>query len=339
MTSSSTPIYSSKRIFVSYEDRLELLDGLKLLCLSFKHHCPTETLKVFLPKASDDLLKWAKQHLNQNIHVEVYNSGVKGWSIKPEIMLKLFEEGYDEIIWFDSDILITADLCSYLNLLDERIVVLCDSQGVPDDCRTTFWNLIISRRFDRLVNTCFIRFTRFHKELLLQWRNLVYRQEFQEIQQLPFEERPSYLFGDQDLLEGLLMSDRFHKLPVKFLRHGYEMIHTSNLYSSKERLRVLWQEKPVFFLHAHGIKPWMLIYRQPSSSNITDVIVELSPYITEAKFYRHLLDSDTSWMDSRTALGYLCSLLGWNNPHLRGLFVTFTIEIQEKLKSVTSGSK
>lgn len=219
--------------------------------------------------------------------------------------------------------------------MDEQTVVLCDSQGQPDDRRTTFWHLPVSRRFDRLVNTCFIRFTQVHAGLLLHWRNLVHAEKFQQIQQLPLHERPSYLFGDQDLLEGLLMSEQFHRLPVKFLRHGYEMIHTSSLYTSKERLQVLRQEKQkaVFFLHAHGVKPWMLIYRKPSSFNVSDVIVELSPYIAEAKLYRHLLESDTSWMNSRTALGCLCSLLGLNNSHLKGLFVIFPIEVQGKLNS------
>lgn len=96
MISISTPL--SKRVFVSYEDRLELLDGLKLLCLSFRHHCFTEQLEVFLPKVTDNIFQWSEQHLNQNIHLKEYNSEVKGWSIKPDVILKLFEEGYDEVI-------------------------------------------------------------------------------------------------------------------------------------------------------------------------------------------------------------------------------------------------
>jgi hypothetical protein len=194
---------------------------------------------------------------------------------------------------------------------------------MSDHRRATFWQFNIYRYFEHLLNSCFVRITSFHLDLLDAWHKLVYSQEFQKIQSLPFEQRPSYLFGDQDLLEGLLMSDNFSHIPVKLIRHGYEIIHASNSYSIRDRVSFVihqWKTGEVpMLLHAHGLKPWMLIHRKANSFKLSDVAVELSPYITAAKSYRKLLESDTSWMDSRTWLGSLCVLLTFRNPHIQGI--------------------
>ena len=168
-----------------------------------------------------------------------------------------------------------------------------------------------------------MRVTPYHKELLEAWKSLIYSSKFKLIQKAKFKDRPSYIFGGQDLLEGLLMSEDFCSISVYFMRHGHEIIHTSSIYSISDQLKVLvyyWKtgQSPAI-LHAHGIKPWMLTHRKPNSLKFKDVLVELSPYSKAAVAYKDSLGSNTTWMKPRTFIGKLCDLISFHNPHLRGI--------------------
>jgi hypothetical protein len=311
------------RAFISYEDRTNYLDGLKLLCLSFAKHCPDERLRLFFPEIPSALLEWVEQKHIKNIELKKIETTVNGWGVKAELLLVCLEQGFKEVVWIDSDILITNSIAQAIDKKENDAIILANCPGISDGRRATTWNLKVCRTFDSLINTCFIRVTPSHKELLSTWKSLISSSKFQLIQKNKFQERPSYLFGDQDLLEGLLMSENFCLIPVYFMRHGCEIVHASSIYSVTDRFKVLLRhfktrQSPIM-LHAHGIKPWMLVHRKPSSFNLTDVLVELSPYSKAATSYKELLESNTEWMKPRTLLGNLCNFISLYNPHLRGI--------------------
>lgn len=331
----SQPSQCLARTFISYEDRLNLLDGLKLLCLSFSKHCPDEHLKLFFPEIPLVFIEWIEQKQLRNIELIEIESEVSGWSVKTELLINCLEQGFEEVIWVDSDIILTGDIIQIVDQQKDESIILANCPGISDERRATIWKLKVCRSFDFLINTCFIRVTSYHKELLSAWRSLIYSPKFQSIQRTKFKNRPSYLFGDQDLLEGLLMSEDFCSIPVNFTRHGHEIIHASNIYSIRDRLKVVFNylktgKYPVMF-HAHGIKPWMLIHRKSSSSNLSDVLVELSPFIKAATPYKDLLESDTTWIKPRTLLGKLCNLISFYNPHLRGIPILIFIRLRDRL--------
>jgi hypothetical protein len=326
----------SNRVFVTYEDRLELLDGLRLLCLSFARYSPTENLHVFLPQSVDGFSNWVERHGLHNIQIMTLDSRLKGWNIKSEILLNtLSKDQINEAIWIDADILLTCCPSHLLEGLDQKTLLIASNKGISDDQRALFWQFEVCRRFEFNLNTCFLRVTQAHQSLLLDWFQLSGRSEYQQIQDMPMADRPAHLFSDQDLLEGLLMSNHYAQTAVKLVEVNHEVLHVSTAYSIRDRLsvdrRIKKNNKPPALIHAHGLKPWMLIYRQANSLNLSDVVIELSPYIYFAKSYRACLESDTSWMDKRTWVGHVSASLCLGNPHLQAIPVLALMFIHEKV--------
>src|SRR3712207_4014819 len=115
--------------------------------------------------------------------------------------------------------------------------------------------MVPGRRLPATANTSVLRVTPHHTGLLEEWRSLLRSTEYQSAQLRPWDERPTHLMGDQDVLTALLSSADFADVPVRMLRRDVDIAHCfgSAGYLPLQRVRavVRGQRLPPL-VHAQG---------------------------------------------------------------------------------------
>ena len=91
--------------------------------------------------------------------------------------------------------------------MPEATLSVASHVGSHDPTRATVWGYSVSRPLPLRVNTCIVRASEPHIPLLSAWAELTQQPRYLEVQELPWLQRPAALYSDQDLLEGLLISD------------------------------------------------------------------------------------------------------------------------------------
>jgi lipopolysaccharide biosynthesis glycosyltransferase len=277
---------------------------------------------LFCPAATPAFLGWLKQHPQVQMR-ELLAKEVKGWNVKPDLLLQLLDEGHEEVIWIDTDILLTKDFRFLIS--DERannLIVAQEYRWEPmqgSSTRTQGWKLPYGRELDSAVCSCFIRVTPSHRELLEAWRDCLREPVYLEAQ--ASGNRPFYLLSDQDALTALLGSSRFADIKIDWLKRGLDIVHCfrEDGFTVGERLVSIFRGLPVF-VHAQGPKPWRNMHQE--------VYLELSPYSSVAQQYRQSLDEDSSWIDVKSGLGKILNMATFAHPSLRGLLIALQAQLK-----------
>jgi len=301
-------------IVCAYEDRPMALVGLKLLVLSLARQSPGLKVHLYSSVSNESFQSWIGRQPNVDVFAPPANC-LEGWDVKPTLLLDLFDAGHDEVVWMDTDLIVTRDVRSLLEDLSEEVFVAAEEHpwvaGNGNSRRTTYLGLEVGRVFPRTLNAGFLRVTPFHRPLLERWNLLLRRPDYRASQKLPYEERRWYLGCDQDLLSGLLGSTEFAHIPVKLLRAGPDIAQCfcNRGYTVSNRFRNLFTGLPPL-VHGQGPKPWEL----------TDVLfAELSPYCAAAWPYKNQLEEPTGWMRPRSRLARMLNGLALGNPNLRDM--------------------
>jgi hypothetical protein len=316
-------------IVCSYEDRASSLVGVKLLILSLAQHCPDIEVHIYSPIADKNFQSWINRQSKVCL-IATPENYLGGWNIKPFVLLDELNAGFDEVIWLDSDIIITSDFRPLLQGLPKDFYVAAEERPwAPNQgsvLRAKRLGLQVGRIFLRTINSCVNRVTPFHRQLLERWKEMLYRFDYQEAQTKSWAEREFLLGSDQDLLTGLLGSTEFTHIPVKLLRTGLDIAHffCAREYTVGNRIRNLFKGLPPF-VHAQGPKPWEL----PEQ-----LFSELSPYCAVALPYQEKIHELTPWMNPRSTWGRLLDSLTCRNPNLRDIPVVAIREISEILRLV-----
>ena len=109
------------------EDRRSCEHALKLLLISLSRHNAGTPVVVFYPPADQEFIDWAKTLDLENISVRrTWPRGASGWNVKPHMMLALLDEGYREIFWIDSDVLVTGNVPAAIGRLPGDILVAAE---------------------------------------------------------------------------------------------------------------------------------------------------------------------------------------------------------------------
>jgi hypothetical protein len=310
-------------IVCSYEDRPTDLVGLKLLVSSLRRHVPGVAVYICCPNAPPAFQRWIAARpgvqLDQTVHPTL-----KGWNVKPALLLRLLDAGHDDVIWMDSDLIVAGDFRGLIE--DDQSLVLTNeiawNPRKESLLRTRSWNLPPARTVPPIVNSAFIRVTPSYRPLIAEWARLMTTPEYQAVQRLPIGERPTHMLGDQDVLTALLGSAEFSDLRVRFLRRGREIIHdTEGGYPPLDRLANLMGPMPPL-VHAQAYKPW----RFPTPPAPLDapgryyhfLHVETSPYSYLAREYRDELDEPTPYLDMHSLYGKAADAVARGNPHMSG---------------------
>jgi len=310
------------------EDRKICEPCLKLLLLSLNTHCPDATINLFYPPANDEFLTWSKKCPLLHLQNDRLRTGY-GWNVKPEAIRRLIDQGFDEVIWIDSDVIVNQNIFPIFAQLKSDILVatedaLGDERDDRNALRARLWSLPVGRVLPFGLNTGVLRVSKDHYRLLERWWTLLQSSEYQHCQKKEWRQRPAHMRGDQDVLTALLTSREFSEIPIHILRKGKDILQFNGVYgyTVAERIINLLGKCPAF-IHSFAGKPWSEPWQSEPSTDVTEYIkkvyLDLSPYTLSAMRFRHELGCGTEWMEPHYALSRILRALGMGYPALVGL--------------------
>jgi hypothetical protein len=97
--------------------------------------CPEVATAVYYPPADQEFMYWLQKLHFKNIFVRTKPiPGAYGWNNKPHALLELLNEGYDEAIWIDTDILLTGSVMPvFANLTPTTLAITEEALLAPKD--------------------------------------------------------------------------------------------------------------------------------------------------------------------------------------------------------------
>ena len=329
----------ARRVICVAEDRRSCEPALKLLLISLNRHDPRISVVVFYPPADQEFLDWIQTLNLKNILVHVtWPRGAYGWNVKPHAMLELLNEDNYEILWIDSDVLVTKNVFVAIGELEDTTLVVTEealqNQDETRAIRARLWGFPVKREFQFPLNSSVMRVTREHASLLARWKELLESPMYQDAQRQPMNMRPRHMFSDQDVLTALLSSEEFHDIPVKILRRGYDIIqyYEQMGFTVVERIICMVRGMPTF-VHQQGWKPWLANPDEKLKGirgQIVSAYQDLSPYTTTAI----ALNSAAihPWMRTRTKLSSVLRVVGLGYPPLTGLPLAVIFDLERLVR-------
>lgn len=321
-------------MIVTYEDRADHLVGIKLLVLSLAEHWPEADVDVLFPTATTEDEAWFAARKHGRLRRDGF-AGRDGYNIKPSLLRRALEEGASEAIWMDSDIIVNRDPRPlWADAAPGMIVVAEEFLGAPHQGgshRTRSWGLKAGRPLPNTTNSCVVRVTHEHLELLKDWDDLLVSDIYQAAQKTPWHQRPPHMAGDQDVLCALLGSKKHRDMPIRWIRRGSEVAHCfANFgYPFQQRISNLASGRSPTFLHGQGPKPWHFEGRDKP------LYLEVSPYFIACERLADKLGEQANWRRAkRPAARWLRRLF---NDHLSasGLLPAALYELKDQRMAKT----
>jgi len=296
--------------------------------MSLTRHCPDLSIRLFFSPAKEEFVSWLRQYEQVKLDVDPLPTAYSH-NVKPQALLHLMDEGYDDIVWIDSDIIVARDISRLFQKLDPNVLVIteeamCRARYDPEGLRARLWGFKVGRTHPFALNTGVIRGTKSHRALLSQWREILESDQYAKFQHLDWQCRPPHMIGDQDVLTALLASQEYANVPLKILERGKDIIQYfgSHGYTISERLSNVLIGGPTF-IHSQGAKPWVHNWQRRTARSVREswemLHLDLSPYTLTARKYRDNLGSDTSWMQPHSTFSSFFRGLGLWYPPLVGL--------------------
>jgi hypothetical protein len=317
------------------EDRVSCEPALKILLLSLTKHSPRIAVSLFYPVAKDSFRAWLRKCPQVHLQTTPLRTGY-GWNVKPQAMMRLIDEGFDEVIWIDSDVIVTRDIAAiFSNLKSECVAVAEDALGDThydaDGLRARMWGLPVGRVLPFGMNTGVFRITQAHRGLMERWWTLLQSDEYQAVQKRPWSERPVHMLGDQDVLTALLACKEFSDIPLFILQRGRHIIQFNGVYgySTAERVKNFLGVGPTF-IHSFAGKPWLDQWdgdQVSAREYIKKIYLDLSPYTLSASRFSGDLDCDAKWMRPHYPLSRILRWIGLGYAPLVGLPVAVGMDL------------
>lgn len=327
------------------EDRVSCEPALRILVASLAEHCPGTRAHLFCPNASPDFVQWLARFPDAMLADTPLDGVWTKYDIKPLALRTMLRNGFDNILWIDSDILIAADFRPlFAGLSADTIAVteeaLCSGYADPDGLRARLWGMTVGRSLPFTANTGVIRVTSRHIGLLEKWQALLESPDYRAAQALPWTERGLHMMGDQEVLTALLASAEFAHFPIRFLARGDDIIQffgTSG-YTVAERLAHLRHGMPPF-VHSQGFRPWWP--RDAAGKSVRKrflaVYNDLSPYTALARHYAGEL-ADPAWLAPQSRVAAAMRRLVGDSAPLGGLPLAVPADIMRLLKGAVARS-
>ena len=314
------------------EDRSSEEIAVKFLVASISRHCSDIKTIVTYPPATETFKSFMKKFPNIELRTTPF-PGVSGWNVKPQALLSLLDEGYQEVWWVDSDIILSSDFRNNVkNFSDSAFIVTEEpSNHAYVNCgeRTKSWGLEVGNSLPFSPNSGVIRANIEHRILLEKWKELLESNTYKNSQKEPFYARPLHMRSDQDVLASLLESRDFAWVSIDFLRRGKDIIQYFGPmhYSLKERLHNFLFGLPPF-VHSQGLKPWWESSEiekrvQGWEFHYRTLMLKISPYNHVAAAYNDSYSKDLNWENTHSALSVFLSVIGLGNPSLTGFPIVF----------------
>lgn len=327
------------------ENRLSCEPGVRLLIASLTHHSPTLRVELIYPGVGPDFQQWVAGHPQVRLNAHRLRGEWLAFNIKPQVMLTLLDQGYDDVLWIDSDIIVTADVRTlYDDAAQGAMIVteeaMCSNRYDGDARRARAWGLEIGRRLPFELNTGVIGVTAEQRPLLHHWQEVLESPQFAAALRQPWDQRPIYFMGDQEVLTALLCSKPFADVPLHILRRGRDIIQFFGPagYTVPERIRHLLLGPPTF-IHAQGHKVWL---PEPPAHSRRDRIFRAyqrkSPYIVAARPYRSVLE-DTGWLGPVDAGHTAPAKRSFRKASLTGLSTALLVDAMRYVRWAHTGGE
>lgn len=328
------------------EDREAWEPSLRVLLASLGLHCPGTAISLFYPPATQAFRQWVSAYPQVRLQADGLRNGY-GWNVKPQAIMQLLDAGFDEVIWIDSDVLVTKDIRPLFHALDETVFVATEHTCSPDrydhdgaGLRAQLWHLSVGRILPASLNSGVLRATRRHYRLMERWWELLQSGEYQRCQRKEeWRKRPIHMQGDQDVLTALLTSTEFADIPVRTLRRGKHIVQFDGVwgYTTAERTRNLLGDGPTF-IHSMGCKPWVAHWKSERCNDLREylkmVYLDVSPYTLSSAKFRSDLGCDTNWMSAHYKFSIILRSLAMQHPALTGLPMAVFADIVRLIKRV-----
>jgi hypothetical protein len=246
---------------------------------------------------------------------------VKGWDVKPWLLLEELNAGAEEALWLDDDMIVTRPISRLLAEFPRDCLIVAEEWDRSSDVHASqFWGMR-SMRPGPLLNACVVRAAQVHRALLERWLQLLDDPRYREAQSVPWERRPLHLASDGWVLTALLESEQFGHVPFDRMRMGPHIAQCagSSGYRPLDRLLDLFRGLPPL-IHGIGRKPWERISEKGRAYEfLTDLASDVSPYVLASRRVARDLDMSPSWLEARTVPGAALRLLSGFHPALAGL--------------------
>lgn len=335
----TTQTNSDGTVFCVYEDRADCEVGVRIAIASLQRQHPTAQVVVFSPTPSPALRAWCEGRAGVEV-VQSAPDAPRGWDCKSYFLLQLLDRGAPEVVWIDSDIVVTGDFLDWKRCVARGALFMAEEPrhlpGAGTRNRALAWRLEPGRERGFTANGCVVGVTQRHRDLLARWGELLKREEYRQSQQQEMLDRPLYLTSDQDALGALIGSARFAALKVAYLRSGREVVHSGGLRMDtlSDRLPRFLRPGPLF-VHAIATKPWQLLGTTLGDGNfdwwLLRLAQEVSEYVAHAREFRAEIGMPCPWLDHATPTGLLLRALGLGHDGLRGLPLALAVSTAQAL--------
>jgi hypothetical protein len=296
------------------------MDGLILMGESLCRVDRQVSLHLTVPEAPASVRAWAERR-PEVVLCTRRPDGVRGWDVKPWLLLQELNEGWPAALWLDADVIVTRPISGLLKEFPSDSLIVAEEwvqhEAIPV---SHLWGLPEARPV-RPINSCFLRATKAHRQLLTRWLQMTHDPRYRAAQALPFERRPWHLASDQVLLTALLQSGEFGRLPFANLRLGRHIAQCagSSSYRPYHRVLDLFRGLPPL-IHCIGRKPWMSRQDQSRIHRfLIDLADDVSPYVLASRRVARDLGMTPKWLDAHTSLGTLLRGLTAHHPAAAGL--------------------
>ena len=313
------------------ENRKSCEPGVRLLLASLASFRPDWPVQLCYPPADAEFKAWVGTLPQVTLNAFELNDWL-GFDIKPAALRTLLHGGWDEVLWMDSDIIVTADPAPALARPSAGTVIVAeeannDYHSSYDDIRTRKWGLAVGRPLPFALNSCIVGVTTEHHALLERWEELLGDAAYRAAQAGPHTERPIHMLGDQEVLTALLASTDFGHLPLHILRQGRDVLQYLGTtgYTTRERLRDLRRGLPPF-VHSQGYKAWWPLEASDEGyERYLNLYKAVTPYRIAARRHADALQQ-TDWLRFPGFGPRLVGLLGFGNPSLTGLPLAMLVD-------------
>ena len=123
------------------------------------------SLHLTVPDAPAKVREWAASRPEVELSTERLPE-LSGWNIKPSLLLKELDAGWEAPLWLDSDMIVSQPISKVVQRYSRDALLLAEEwTDAPPLAIAEGWGLK-SKRPIGVVNNCFVRVTQAHRPMM-----------------------------------------------------------------------------------------------------------------------------------------------------------------------------
>ena len=125
----------------SYEDRADAMDSLILMGESLCRADPLVSLHLTVPDAPEKVKNWAQRRPQVTLLARP-PEGVRGWDVKPSLLLEELNSGSPQALWLDDDMIVSQPVSELLAEFPADALIVAEEWDRPGSVHVSqFWGM------------------------------------------------------------------------------------------------------------------------------------------------------------------------------------------------------